>query len=335
MQPENEHAVKIIATEWNFGASSSPRDKAEPTEYGGVKVPRIFKMAVLQHFFDKLNVTAELMNFDTEVLAYLSADDHPYFGGDTLIHGTLTVEGNSPDRISTINMEVFQRGSIVATCDLANAAKSALLTTFPSSGKIQVSVPQLLFELPSAKTASVNRTKDSELILRVSVRTSQGLLTSVAYGPVQLLVRFQGALRIAPSGNLDTGTAAVGGDDWVLPNVNSVLNDFPDLRIGDISKMNGGSFPPHQGHDGGDEVEATFSNYGARNAATAQKLLTMLNDPLHGFKIRRVYVTFLPSDRDPFWMAIKDVTLFDGRAASATIIPRAGYEQHFQMRILA
>ena len=122
-----------------------------------------------------------------------------------------------------------------------------------------------------------------------------------------------------------------GGDDWALPSTIEVIEHFSNrITVNDFSNMNGGSFAPdHVTHRNGTDVDGWFDGYNARNAVTAQTMIDLLNDDAHGSDIGTVYVTYQRVITDPFWNAIRNVTLDDGRAASDVILPLVGHTTHF------
>ncbi|HEU5430741.1 MAG TPA: hypothetical protein VFU81_03710, partial [Thermomicrobiales bacterium] len=122
---------------------------------------------------------------------------------------------------------------------------------------------------------------------------------------------------------------SVGGDDWVKPSVNAVLNHYAGIDWGDMSNMNGGNFIPHDGHRNGQEADGFFVGYNARDAATAATIIGHLNDPGFGSRITKVLVTYSLRPCDAFCKAIKGVTLDDGRAAAAVIRPAPKHDTHF------
>jgi hypothetical protein len=164
--------------------------------------------------------------------------------------------------------------------------------------------------------------------LRVRVTTAGGVEASRDYGEVGKLVRFRGENRYEDRDD------ARGGDDWIVPSALALLEHFGDaIVIGDISDMNAGPFPPHETHQSGVDIDGWFFGYNERDAATAATLIGHLNDPVTGSRIVLVYVTYEQADTDPFWLAIRDVTLADGRAARDVILPYPGHDTHFHWRV--
>lgn len=274
----------------------------------------------------KLAITKlSLKDIDNTNLGFLSTAAHTYFGGNTRIHGTVTVEGAEDDSLSSLVLEVIQGGGVVATANLAQGAQGTLIKSFGSAKKVEITTSQLLFELPSAQAANVNGTSDGTLTLRARAKSQKGEEVTKDAGSVQLLVRFTGGSRY---GGRD---AARGGDDWVKPSMREIVDHF-GLTYGDFSNMNGGNFPPHSSHRNGNDVDGWFSGYNARNAATATQVIAHLNDTTHGSRISMVFVTFDRVATNTFWNAIKDVNLDNGRRARDVILPVAGHTTHFHWR---
>jgi murein endopeptidase len=95
--------------------------------------------------------------------------------------------------------------------------------------------------------------------------------------------------------------------------------------------MNGGPFPPHASHRVGTSADGWFTGYNNRDAATAATIIDQLNT--HGTRIRSVYVTFAAGSA--FAQAIANVTLNDGRAATAVIRNIGGHTTHFHWEVNA
>ncbi|WP_046867211.1 penicillin-insensitive murein endopeptidase [Microvirga massiliensis] len=118
----------------------------------------------------------------------------------------------------------------------------------------------------------------------------------------------------------------MGGDDWALPSIIGILEYFEDqIVVGDISNMNGGRFAPHASHDDGTHVDAWSTGYDARDAATAARMIDLLNDDTYGSSIGTVFVT----RADAIWNAIDGVRLDDGRLATDVIRHATAHTTHF------
>jgi hypothetical protein len=150
------------------------------------------------------------------------------------------------------------------------------------------------------------------------------------------LVRYTNTNRVPPADLDNCQNASVvipcGGDAWALPSVKTLAETLqaPELKWGDFSNMNGGLFPPHNGHRLGDTADGEFSGYKHRDAAAAETLLALVNS--QATRITRVLVAFNRINGDRFWETIRGVRLSDGRCARAVILPDANHKGHFDIR---
>lgn len=267
-----------------------------------------------------------LNDIDNTALQFLSVDgNNPYFGGNTRIHGEITIEGDEDDSLNSLELQIVQGGAVVATGNLDNAVQGTLLNQpFGDDETLEINTSQLLFNLPNAQAANINVAQDGTVNLRVKATSSNGGEVIQEFGAVTLLGRYTDNNRY---GGRDGN---VGGDDWALPSVIDIIEHFGNqITLGDFSNMNGGQFAPHQTHRDGTHVDGWFNGYNARNAATAQTMINLLNDPTHGSNIQTVYVTFQQVNTDAFWNAIQNVVLNDGRMARDVIRPVGGHTTHF------
>lgn len=273
---------------------------------------------------DCLAITAlSLRDIDNGALSHLSAAPHAYFNGVTRVHGTIRINGREDDEIQSVVLEVLQGGGVVATAALADAARSDLLAVIGADKKVEVSTVGRLFDLiPSGIDVSSN----GSVRLRARAVTTDGRQAVREYGLVAILDRYTGTNRYG-SGRDE----AQGGDDWVKPRVRDVIAGLGNTW-GDMSNMNGGPFPPHASHRTGNDVDGYFPGYEARNAAVANTLIGQLNSPA-GPRIAAVFVTFASDATNPFFAAIQNVTLADGRRATDVIRPMSGHSTHFHYRI--
>lgn len=276
-----------------------------------------------------LAVTAlSLSDIDGSALRFLSVGTHTYFGGSTRTHGTLTIEGADDARLEKLSLEVIQNGSVVAVGDLSSALESELLTEFGDDGQISLDTQQLLFELPSSQSAAVAVSADGSVALRVKARSSDGLEATRDFGSVGILARYEGQSRYTQR------DPSEGGDDWVLPSLRTPI-DSVAVKVGDISNMNGGTFAPHVSHTAGLDVDLKWDDYHKRDAAVAKRIIEQLDDPTYGSRIVLAFVTYEASDGNPFWDAIKDVTLARGVPASQVIRNAASHDTHYHFRFAA
>lgn len=276
---------------------------------------------------------AALHDITGDPLTALSVGPHPYFSGQTRVHGTITVEGSEDDELSSLTLEVLEGGFVVATGELASSARSSLLTAFGPDERVRLTTPQLLFEIPAAGMAAVDTVDNGDVTLRIQAVAASGATATYELGAVPKLVRYQGRNRYGGRNESE------GGDDWAKPNVKIAIDHFTEtypsdgLLFGDFSNMNGGRLAPHSTHRTGNDVDGFFTGYTARNAATANKMIAYLNDTAYGSQIAMVIVTFSRTAEDPFWTAIQNVTLDDGRRARDVIVPAASHDTHFHWKL--
>jgi hypothetical protein len=280
----------------------------------------------------KLAITQLTLNdIDNMPLWHLSTAAHPYFNGNTRIHGTVTVEGASDDELESLVLEIIQGGAVVATAQLSQSVQETLIGPFGDAEKVEITNSQLLFELPSDEAANVNGTQDGTLTLRASAKSTKGEeATKTFETPIHLLVRYTANNRYGPrNGNQ-------GGDDWVKPGLKAIVEHYEGITLSDFSNMNGGNnYPPHSSHRCGNDVDGRFEGYSARDAATAATIIGQLNDSPFGSGILMVFVTYEKKDTNLFWTAIKDVELDDGRRARDVIRDESGHGNHFHWRSTA
>jgi len=264
----------------------------------------------------------QLHDIDGSSLTFLSTSGHPYFGGNTRVHGTLVIAGPFDESLEELKVEVLE-GGVIATGVLSANLTGTLYKTFGDTQEIRLDTSQLLFEIPAGQLAATNQTANGALTLRVKARSSSGDTAEKDYGPVTKLALFGGGARY---GGRDAG---VGGDDWAKPSVSAFIGGA-GLTWGDFSNMNGGSFPPHQTHQTGNSADGWFNGYNARDAVTAATIIGQLNT--HGLRIREVYVTYAPTGS--FANAIANVILNDGRAATDVILNVGGHTTHFHWEVV-
>jgi hypothetical protein len=295
-----------------------------------------------------------LNDIDNKPLRFLSTDDHAYFGGNTRIHGTITVEGVPLDQLESLELEVRAGGVVVAKAQLSQEARAELLQPFGADSKVSISQSKLLFKLPSAAAALLDSAKNGKVSLRTVAQLRTHFVGEVpgkadkVFGSVPKLVRYTGANRYGPR------DASKGGDDWVLPTVRKHAAGLKGVirgtLWGDFSNMNGGPFPPHKGHRGGTDVDGDYRGYDARTATVAKQMLSLLRNRTHGRSIQSIFVTFnapgkpplrceggaRDTDHSAFLKAIqgKSVPARGGgtRLATSVIRRAAGHCRHFHTR---
>ncbi len=276
----------------------------------------------------------KLLDIDGRPLQFLSTDTHPYKAGFTEVHGQLTITGAEGDIIDSIWLEV-SRGATTRSARPSTSLLAAI-RDIPLGADGTLTVPSgLLFQLAAGDGAAFAADDvDESVQLHVKAVSRSFEIFRADAGSVPRLVRFLGTNRY---GGRDE---EMGGDDWVLPSVRALVRTVAGgVKFGDFSNMNGGRFLPHRGHRNGRHVDGKFPHYKPRDAITANRMIAHLNNPAYGPQIRRVWVTYnrpgfeseleVRPDPDPFWKAIKDVVLADGRRARAVIRPAEDHGGHF------
>ena len=210
-----------------------------------------------------------LNNFDNRKLEYLSASPHEYFGGNTVVHGKLTIKGDKGEKISNVQLEILENGNIVSSPEVVVGLRSKLYVTLGKSGVVSIATSVLLFMIPSKDFSAVDQVTNGQLTLNIKVTSDRGIAKrSIS---VTKLVKYKGSNRYG------TRDEDVGGDDWVKPQVATLIQGLGttnDLKWGDMSKMNGGEFSPHEYHRTGNSVDGHFAKYNNRDAAT---FITMID----------------------------------------------------------
>ena len=265
-----------------------------------------------------------LLDIDNQRLQHISASAHSYFDGATRIHGTIRVVGREADGVASLELRVLHEGEAIAIAHLAPEAESKLIAPFIASGILEVATPQLLFELPASEAALIETSGAEVVTLQVEAMSTRGDMATKDYTvPVGVLLRYTPANRYGPRDEIE------GGDDWVRRSVREFLARYAnDITVGDISNMNGGPFPPHVSHRNGIDVDGWYPGYNTRDANAAAIMLSLLNRP-DGRRVSIVFVAYDQAPGDTFWEAIEDITLNDGRPATAVIRPLSGHTGHF------
>lgn len=286
----------------------------------------LYDSYVVVDLIEEKNITISelvLNDIDDTPLNYLSLGTHPFFDGKTRVHGTITIEGPETDALTSLRLEVLKGGSVVAVGSIPASLESSLYTSFGTDEKISVSTSQLLFEIPG----SGSYTQNGSVQLRVIAESQEEGTTSKEAGSKTLLALYPNTNRYLER-NVNEG-----GDGWGRPNLISLVSALPSSwTFGDFSNMNGGKIAPHETHRDGIDVDGDFAAYDARNAATAEIFLNLLNGPL-GSKINLIYVTYAKIDGNPFYDAIKGVNLTDGRVATKVLRSIEKHTGHFHLRI--
>jgi hypothetical protein len=291
--------------------------------------------------------SAAVYDINNTPLKFLSASpcSRAKCGGNPRVHGTILVtNGDEKDALSEIRLDVVQNGHVVASGALAADLRSTLLRPFGAEKKIELATSRRMFEFSDAELANIDQNSDARLQLRIHVKTTKNGEDDYSVASVPKLVAYTRSNRNPRFGS----DADRGGDWWVKPSVRDVYAGMGNGYVwSDFSNMNGGSFkPPHGSHQSGNDVDGVFAdgsierdwaNLKHHTAATAQRLLELLNNPTYGSRIVCVFLAFKQIPSDPFWTAIKDVTLNDGRRAYGVFLstPHVGdHETHFHFRVL-
>jgi hypothetical protein len=267
----------------------------------------------------------ELNDIDDSPLRYLSLAPHPFLGGATYVHGTLSLSGTGQP-VSVV-LEVLEEGTVIATGVLSDTAAEILLQPL-DGGSREISVSQELFVFTPEQLAAVDstRTTDAQLDLRVRATRDDGREAVADAGTAELLVRYTNENRYF------IGEEWQGGNDWVLPSVRALLEGFEGVEFGDISNMNGGHFPPHVSHQQGRDADVWFFGYNDLDGDAARTLVALVDDPAIVSRVEVIFVTYERVAGDPFWDALDGVVLSDGRPAGAVIQPEPDHTGHFHIR---
>lgn len=273
----------------------------------------------------RLEITnASLRDIDDSVLQYISGDVHTYFSGNTRVHGTITIAGDENDSLTSLALEVIQSGTVVAIGTLDSGVSGDILTSFGMDEEIKIDSSRLLFNLPAIN--EIDTSSNGTVLLRIKATSADGEEITRDIGAVNILARFAGNNRY---GGRDSDQ---GGDDWVKPDVKTVVESFNANTYGDFSNMHGGTFPPHGSHTTGNDVDGWFAGYNNRDANTAKIIIDQLNSA-DGSNVSLVFVTYQTIPTNPFWNTINNVTLNDGRFAPDVIRPLGGHTRHFHWRV--
>ena len=297
-------------------ASPTPSPTPEPTATPTPDLPLLYIDEVV------------LNDIDGTPLQFLSADEHPHFGGFTLIHGTITIVGEG--EVTDVVLEVIDSATEASfEVGLTPAAREQLLLPLGDEGRLAIAESQLLFEIPSASFAPFDKSTDGYVQLRLKVRTADGreAVRGAEYRFIEKLVRYTAENRYF------IGEEAQGGNSWVTPDVKALAEQLQGVEYGDFSNMNGGSFPPHVSHQRGVDIDVWFFGYNDLDAEAARFMLDLLNQPGIIERVDLLFAAYTQTDGDPFWEEIRDVTLLDGRPAGEVFLPDAEHTGHFHLRL--
>jgi hypothetical protein len=169
------------------------------------------------------------------------------------------------------------------------------------------------------------------------------------------------------------GPFPCGSDSWVLPRVKkwadavtTITHGDQDIQVlwNDFSNMHGGHFPIHKGHRAGDTIDGDFGGFRNLDKTAGERVIAFLNKYSSNGEIEYIGIGYstksikmengkpvvvngkpvlvegctvaVPvSSTNPFWNAVKDVTLVDGRLARNVIRNWPGHCDHFDIRVLS
>jgi hypothetical protein len=242
----------------------------------------------------------------------------------------LRIEGKG--NLVEVQLDVLENDVLVARAPLAEGARGTLLGPLEPTGVREIAASQLLFQLPSSDFAELDKTSNGRLTLRVRAVLDDGREFTRDFKPdgIWKLIRYSGENRYL-TGDL---FADRGGNEWVQPGVNTILTQWPDMQFGDFSDMNGGPFPPHVSHQRGLDADVYFAGYENLDSFAAETLLALIDGQPWLTRLDLLFVAYTPTDGDPFWDVIKNVTLSDGRPAAQVFYPEAEHTGHFHVRFL-
>jgi hypothetical protein len=276
-----------------------------------------------------------LRDIDQSILEYLSlGDGHSYTGGKTQVFGTIEVLGDVQDGLSSLELEVLKDGQLVTTGALASTAASILLQPFGSDGKVAITTPVHLFDIPAIPSYHEN----GSVQLRVQAKTTSGQSDTEEYKTLPYLAIYPPAYNRYSSKRDEVQ----GGDSWALPStVNFALNQ-PTWTFNDFSNMNGGLFigtdgdKPHVEHQWGTDIDFRCPNFEHADVNLANTLIDFLRSSA-GSQTQYIYVTYSEVATPEFYNAIKDVTIpnLGNKLVTEIILNKANHKagDHFHIRL--
>jgi len=267
-----------------------------------------------------------VFDIDNSQLSFISGDAHPYFDHFTRINGTVTIEGEKDDSVQDLELQLLDGTTVVTTAKLSTQAASKLKKKFGKAGKVEIAAPMLMFKIFPNDTTALNGEDDRSFALRMKATSKKGKTAEFNLGKADLLVLYHGTARYDPRDE------NVGGDDWLLPSIRTIVNGFSGVTWGDFSNMNGGRFYPHSEHTVGRSADGWIDGYNQMNADTAESLINLLNST-SGRHVQRMYARFSRSSSSPFWNVIRDRKLSNGRPVANVIIPDSEHGTHFHLEL--
>lgn len=229
-------------------------------------------------------------------LKQISLDTHEFYQGCTRVRASFVLVAPAGAKITGMELLLF-KGAIPMGCVLRRGYpldSAGVGAVVPKKGSLDFSRSNAItFRIPMAGIDPDIFEDNTKITATLIVTTSHGAAETVLPKTLKPLVRIGGSAK-----RYSGRDAEEGGDDWVIPSLRPVLEYFSEnhgIYINDISKMNGGKFPPHKTHKFGAEVDVrtTFNRNDFKiDQSLADKIVEMLGDPIHGPKIKEVLVTF-------------------------------------------
>jgi hypothetical protein len=285
---------------------------------------------------------------------FLSAEPHPYFQGNTRLNGTIAVAGPEGDTLQSLELEVRQGRRVVARGSLAAGARDLLLRPFGSAGRVEVASTRLLWEVPSSQFTGYDPAVD--LTLRLRAMSAMGEASELSLpGTLRPLLRFEtppaeqqqrarGRQTERRFGARNDTIVRDGGDDWAQPQVRDWLVrlwQVHDMRINDVSNMNGGAFCPHADHRVGCDADLQVGGYTGHvdNQVVVDALIDILQDEAIGPRVALVWADYKRGQGGPIDRALGTVvTAVAGRSGNRTlrgvVYPQKDHKVHLHLRFL-
>lgn len=104
-------------------------------------------------------------------------------------------------------------------------------------------------------------------------------------------------------GSTQDGFARTGGDKWFLPGyaglLETIISHDDDWKYNDLSKLNGGFFPPHSSHKSGRDADIDYAGFD----------LELLEDNANDWKDPLDKIEKLLTDNEHMWPKIKSILI--------------------------
>lgn len=309
----------------------------------------------------------ELTDVNNYPLVALSASgQNPYFGGRTLLSGSIRLNWGVNDGVRDVAVEFLQKGVLRAKASLTQSGKDQIASLPANASQMRLfgsGQYYELFELNNAEAAKLNPVNGPYVSARLRVETKAGKVIiqeiEVPGRPgslLPILVRY-GRENRYPDINLNRDEL-LGGDDWAKRRVAIAIAGLAEaslrvgttgFRVNDFSNMNGGFFYPHQSHRHGLSVDCKVVGFPNREQAkkgarpgriAAQNLLALLRAARFEDieKIGKIYVSYRKADPatnfpgDEFYRTING-QIVHGRQATSLLVAdvTGGHIDHFHI----